>query len=141
MPTKAKRLTDSPFCVRFDVLRDGESVRSEILLGPIIRVGRLTSSGLRIDDSDVDGLHALVEVNSSNDAFVVDLGSLSGTLLNGELVVKARIKNGDRLVFGTTEVEVHLGLGKEITPPTNRLIDLLSCDETRSGQPCGFLYL
>jgi len=113
MPTRAKPLTSSPVCMRFEVLRDGKSVRSEILLGPIIRVGRLTSSGLRIDDEDVMGLHALVEMKRQKEVFVVDLGSPSGTLLNGEPIIKARIESGDRLTFGATEVEVYFGLNKE----------------------------
>ena len=106
-------MVDSSASVRFEVLKDGEVVRTELLIGPVIRVGRVAASGLRIEDEKVDPLHAIIEVRAQGKVFVTDLGSQEGTTINGTTVVSPqRIRSRDRLVFGDTCVEVLLGEDK-----------------------------
>ena len=50
----------------------------------VIKIGKLDSSHLRIDDEDVSKMHALIEISSATEIHVLDLGSAKGTILNGE---------------------------------------------------------
>jgi hypothetical protein len=59
---------------------------------------------LAADDS-VSRRHAEVAVRGG-ECLVRDLGSCNGTLLNGRPVQRARLRRGDVLVFGETEVRV-----------------------------------
>jgi pSer/pThr/pTyr-binding forkhead associated (FHA) protein len=81
------------------------------LTGDIIMVGKLPSSCLRIEDENVSRIHAVIEVTSPEEVYIVDLGSMAGTLVNGKKVNKARIRKGDTLTFGSVSVEV-----KELVP-------------------------
>jgi pSer/pThr/pTyr-binding forkhead associated (FHA) protein len=50
-------------------------------------------------------MHAVIEV-SSDQAQVVDLGSKTGTLLDGKQVDIAKLRPGDQLLIGVTSIEV-----------------------------------
>jgi Zn-finger nucleic acid-binding protein len=69
----------------------------------IIKIGRLASSGIQLDDESVSRMHAVVEVEGA-DITVIDLGSAAGTRLNGLRVQKAVLKAGDVLRVGNVDV-------------------------------------
>jgi hypothetical protein len=104
----------------------------------IIKVGRDPRSHLIIDDVDVSRMHAVIEV-SEEDLTLIDLGNEPGTKVNGARVNRCKIKKGDVLLFGQTEV-VFLGSGnipeKEIK--RNRLLDELmnstGCSEQQAKE-------
>lgn len=75
---------------------------------PIINVGKLSTSTLRLDDINVSRKHAVIEQREDGSWRVTDLGSTNGTVLRGERIVQAEIKDGDRLVLGTTTLVVHI---------------------------------
>lgn len=56
-------------------------------------------------DLDASRSHALIEVMSSEIAFVRDLKSTNGTQLNNEFISHARLKSGDRIQIGKTILE------------------------------------
>ena len=87
---------------------DGE-VRTEELTQDIIKVGKLPSSHLRIDDDNVSRMHAVIEVTGPDDIFIIDLGSASGTIVNGKKVNKCKLENGDEIQLGDTKVTVEIG--------------------------------
>ncbi len=67
--------------------------------GSSLKVGRLSSSHLKFEDPSVSRIHAMIECR--NDTLnVVDLGSASGTFVNGEKVTKREIQPGDEVRFG-----------------------------------------
>jgi pSer/pThr/pTyr-binding forkhead associated (FHA) protein len=72
----------------------------------IIKVGKLASAQLRIDDRSVSRMHALIEANAADDVTIIDLGSTVGTYVNGERINKTRLRSGDRITLGDTEVDV-----------------------------------
>ena len=86
--------------LRFDIYKGSELVRSQELDQEIIKVGKLSSSHLRIDDPAVSRMHAVVEVTGENEAHIIDLGSARGTLVNGERVNKHALRTGDRIQLG-----------------------------------------
>ncbi len=95
--------------LRFDVYQGGQLTGSEHLDQEIIKVGKLSSSHLRIDDAAVSRMHAVVEVNSPTEAFIIDLGSARGTIVNGERVNKHLLVTGDRIQLGQTTLVVWVG--------------------------------
>ncbi|MCP4499577.1 MAG: AgmX/PglI C-terminal domain-containing protein [Deltaproteobacteria bacterium] len=87
----------------------------------IIKIGRLASAHLRLDDKKVSRIHAVVEVAANRDEVsITDMGSAEGTRVNGEKVSRARLKHGDeiglgdsRLVLLLNEDEIRLLQGEE----------------------------
>ena len=95
--------------MRFDVLKEGTVVRSEILLGPMIRVGKITASGLVLDGDEIDPVHAIVSMEPSGEVSVMGFTSQSDMAVNGETTVKSRIQSGDKVTFGDTTVVISFG--------------------------------
>lgn len=102
LPSPGKELTVS---FRW---RDDAGTHHKTPGGLVIKIGRLTSSHLRIKDASVSRMHAVIEV-SQRAAVIIDLGSETGTRVNGKPVNKASLKDGDRLRFGDIEVVVEIG--------------------------------
>jgi hypothetical protein len=88
------------------IYRGDELVDTKTLSQDVIKIGKLKSSHLCLDDDAVARMHAVIEV-SGNDVRVIDLGSSAGTVLNGSPVDKnASIAVGDQLTFGPYRVEI-----------------------------------
>jgi len=67
-----------------------------VLTEAVIKIGKLASSHLRLDDESVSRMHAVLEVNGPDELQLIDLGSTRGTLVNGERIAKASLKSGIR---------------------------------------------
>ena len=88
------------------IYKNGQLVEQKTLTQDVIKIGKLKSSHLCLDDDAVARMHAVIEV-SGNDVRVIDLGSSAGTVLNGTPVDKnASIAVGDQLTFGPYRVEI-----------------------------------
>jgi len=88
------------------IFRADELVDTKTLSQDVIKIGKLKSSHLCLDDDAVARMHAVIEV-SGNDVRVIDLGSSAGTVLNGTPVEKnAPVGAGDQLTFGPYRVEI-----------------------------------
>lgn len=72
----------------------------------VIKLGRLRTSHVLLDDPRVSRLHAVIEAISVDDVSVIDLGATEGTLLNGRRVQKQRLASGDTLQLGGTSLRV-----------------------------------
>ncbi|MCK6569897.1 TonB family protein [Myxococcota bacterium] len=92
--------------IQFEIYDGDRLVRTEVLAEPTIKIGKLSSSHLRIDDDDVSRMHAVIEVGSADDVVVLDLGSTKGTLVNGQPVTKQRLRSGDALTLGRHRIVV-----------------------------------
>ncbi len=93
----------------FKIFQGEELLRTETLAQDIIKVGKLPSSHLRIDDDNVSRMHAVIEVSSPEEVFIIDLGSASGTIVNGKKVNKCKLQSGDEVLLGDTRVLVEVG--------------------------------
>ncbi|MBK8265776.1 MAG: FHA domain-containing protein [Nannocystis sp.] len=81
-------------------------VDTKTLAQDVIKIGKLKSSHLCLDDESVARMHAVIEV-SGEDVRIIDLGSSSGTVLNGQRIDKnAALSDGDVLEFGAYRLEV-----------------------------------
>lgn len=93
----------------FRIYQGDELVRTEELQQEIIKVGVHPSSHLRIDDDTVSRMHAVIEVTGPDEIFIIDLGSASGTIVNGKKVNKTKLESGDEIQLGDTKVVVEIG--------------------------------
>jgi TonB family protein len=92
--------------IRFQIYKGDHLVREEVLAQDVIKIGKLASSHLRLDDETVSRMHAVIETTGPTEIHVVDLGSTRGTTVNGERVTKARLQSGDEIMFGDCRVVV-----------------------------------
>jgi len=88
----------------FKIYRNGELVATESFDREIIKIGRLSSAHLRLDDEKVSRIHAVVEVSANGEVNIIDMGSADGTFVNGERVNKHQLQNGDEIVLGNTRL-------------------------------------
>lgn len=88
----------------FQIYKHDRLVRTETLSQLVIKVGKLSSSHLRIDDESVSRMHAVIEVAGHGDISIIDLGSTKGTVVNGQKVNRAKLKSGDSIVLGDTRI-------------------------------------
>ncbi|MFW6067082.1 MAG: FHA domain-containing protein, partial [Myxococcota bacterium] len=95
--------------IKFHIYKGDALVRTEELAQDIIKVGKLPSSHLRIDDDNVSRMHAVIEVTDQDNVHIIDLGSASGTIVNGKKVNKAKVATGDEVMLGDTKVVIEVG--------------------------------
>jgi TonB family protein len=105
--------------IRFEIYKGDSLVREETLAQDVIKIGKLASSHLRLDDETVSRMHAVIETTGPDEIHVVDLGSTRGTTVNGERITKARLQSGDEVMFGDCRVVVTFmeGAPAQETPP------------------------
>src|SRR5690606_32569240 len=72
-------------------------------VGDFLTIGRDNTNHLSLNDDYVSGRHARIEKRDQG-FFVRDLRSRNGTYLNGSQVSEARLKDGDRLRFGNSDL-------------------------------------
>jgi len=99
-------MSDAKVPLRFQIFKGDELVREEVLNQDVIKVGKLASSHLRIDDETVSRMHAVIEIAGPDEVSLIDLGSTRGTTVNGERITKTRLQSGDEITFGDARVVV-----------------------------------
>ena len=82
---------DSNTPIRFEIFAGFQIVRTEILMGATLKIGKLSSHSLRLDDASVSRLHAELEVKGPNEVILKDLGSDQGTFVNNEPIMRSKI--------------------------------------------------
>ena len=77
--------------------------REHAITGERAVLGRSRECELRVADLNVSRRHA--EIRREDGAYwIVDLGSMNGTLVNGKQVERRRLDDGDRITLGSTEI-------------------------------------
>jgi len=72
----------------------------------IIKIGRLASAHLCLDDEKVSRVHSVIEVGANGAISIVDMGSAEGTYLNGKRVNKGVVASGDEIRIGNTVIRI-----------------------------------
>jgi len=85
------------------VVIDGKDKGKTFLLNEKERykIGRATSSDLKLTDEKISRQHCLVEAVRDH-YIIIDLNSSNGTVVNGERIKKTVLKNGDYIRLGFT---------------------------------------
>lgn len=82
------------------ILALNNKVIAEYLLDKeIFSIGRRPDNDIQIDNLAASGHHAKV-TTILNDAFIEDLGSTNGTFVNGKIVKKRALSDGDKVTIG-----------------------------------------
>jgi pSer/pThr/pTyr-binding forkhead associated (FHA) protein len=66
-------------------------------------LGRSRNADIQIDDANVSRRHAELRQEGTS-YWIVDLGSTNGLEVNGKRVDRKRLRDGDRITLGATEV-------------------------------------
>ena len=77
----------------------------QLIQGKMV-IGRQSSNHVVLDDPNVSRQHASL-VFERGGYSLVDLGSTNGTLVNEKAVTRHRLRNGDRIRLGQTELIFH----------------------------------
>lgn len=77
-------------------------------------IGRSVGSRIRLDDSEVSRQHARIFHNGT-DFLITDLRSANGTWLNGVQITEKKLRNGDSLRIGATQITFQ----STLLPPAN----------------------
>ncbi|MCX4747696.1 DUF3662 and FHA domain-containing protein [Kitasatospora sp. NBC_01287] len=72
------------------------------ITGSACVLGRSTEADVRIDDPGVSRKHA--EIRPGNPAMVLDLGSTNGIVVDGQHTQRATLRDGSRIVVGSTTI-------------------------------------
>jgi FHA domain len=75
----------------------------------IIKIGRLASAHLCLDDDKVSRIHSVIEVAPDGKLSIIDMGSVEGTFVNGKRVNKGALSFGDEIRVGNTMIKVEDG--------------------------------
>ena len=75
----------------------------------IIKIGRLASAHLCLDDDKVSRIHSVIEVAPDGKLSIIDMGSVEGTFVNGKRVNKGTLTFGDEIRVGNTLIKVEDG--------------------------------
>ena len=81
----------------------------------VITLGRIRSNTIALENSSVSQSHAQI-TRLGSDYFLKDLKSTNGTMLNGQSVGEARLRDGDQLKFGEVVAIFRLGSGSTPAP-------------------------
>jgi hypothetical protein len=101
-------VSNSRVPIKFDIYRGEQFLRTETFSEPIIKIGKVPSSHLRLEDEVASRMHAMIEVTSPDEIYIIDLGSASGTYVNGQRSNKARLQSGDEISIGETRIFVEV---------------------------------
>src|SRR5262249_20460854 len=95
---------------KIDPAKGDQLIRTETVTQEVaVKIGKLSSSHLRIDDESVSRMHAVIEIVGPDELYIIDLGSTKGTIVNGQKVNKCRLQSGDTVVLGNTKIKVTVG--------------------------------
>ncbi len=83
----------------------------------IIKIGRLSSAHLCLDDEKVSRIHSVIEVAPDGSLSIIDMGSVEGTFVNGKRVNKGALQFGDEVKVGNTTIKVEqAGAAPSVAP-------------------------
>jgi hypothetical protein len=77
--------------------------RSYEVTKPSVVLGRSREADVRVSDVNVSRRHAELRQEGAG-YWIVDLGSTNGVEVNGKRVERSRVRDGDRITLGSTEV-------------------------------------
>jgi hypothetical protein len=83
--------------------------RTHEITSPSVVLGRSREADIRVADVNVSRRHAEVRQEGAG-YWVVDLGSTNGLEVNGKRTERARLRDGDRILLGATEIVFGLSL-------------------------------
>jgi hypothetical protein len=90
--------------ITLKVFRGGDLVRTEQFNREIIKIGRLASAHLCLDDEKISRIHSVIEVSPEGNISIIDMGSAEGTFVNGKKVSRGVLRVGDQITLGGLKI-------------------------------------
>lgn len=118
--------------LNLQIYRGDQLLRTERFDAAVIKIGRLASATLRLDDERVSRIHSVIEVGQDGQISIVDMGSAAGTFVNGKRVARGALAAGDQITLGGLRIVVD-GSAK---PNANAAVDVLPA-AVAPGAPLG----
>ncbi|UCG53628.1 MAG: FHA domain-containing protein [Candidatus Latescibacterota bacterium] len=92
----------------------GKEIGHWVLEKPVLKIGRTTDNDIVIDNLAVSRNHSVIEEDKGR-YYIKDCDSLNGTLLNGHLVGRAMLSDGDEIQIGKHKLLFQKQSGREIS--------------------------
>lgn len=106
-----------PVPLTLKVFKGEQLISSKDFDRDLIKIGRLASAHLTIDDEKVARIHAVIDVAPDGTLSVTDMGTVEGTMLNGKRVMKSPLSFGDAIQVGGTTIRIEkAGAAPSIAP-------------------------
>ncbi len=116
------------------VFSGAECIATHRVSRELVKIGRLATSHVRLDDDSIARMHAVLEVGE-REVRLVDLGSHTGTLVNGVPVDRsAAIQAGDRIEVGPYTMLVDVEHAAALAPAVPGAAPALAT-EVRAERP------
>jgi hypothetical protein len=103
--------------ITLKVFRGDELLRSEQFNREIIKIGRLASAHLVLDDDRISRIHSVIEVAPDGAISIIDMGSAEGTFVNGKKVSRGALRVGDQITLGGLRLVVEGAEGAPAAAP------------------------
>jgi pSer/pThr/pTyr-binding forkhead associated (FHA) protein len=92
--------------ISFRIFLNDQLVDTRSFDQDVIKIGRLASSHLRLEDASLARMHAVIEVGVDGNVRLIDLGSTTGTRVNGQLIDRNQaMRDGDVIEVGSYRLE------------------------------------
>ena len=101
----------------FQIWVDGEFRETVESADESVIIGRGEQAILRVEDPAMDETHCAVSRNPDGTIMLMDFGSESGTLLNGQKIENSVIQNGDHIECGNTKLVLGVGAAQAVAAP------------------------
>jgi pSer/pThr/pTyr-binding forkhead associated (FHA) protein len=98
------------------VYRGSELLRTETFTREIIKIGRLATAHLSLEDDRISRVHAVIEVSPEGAVSIIDMGGVEGTYVNGKKVTRGRLESGDTVTMGGLRLVLEVGGAKKAAP-------------------------
>jgi hypothetical protein len=113
--------------ITLTVFRGSELVRSEKFDREIIKIGRLASAHLCLDDEKISRIHSVIEVAPDGAISIIDMGSAEGTFVNGKKVSRGALRMGDQITLGGLRIvlespDARAALSEAVATPNHAVV-------------------
>ena len=95
--------------ITIQVYQGDTLVKTEKLTQETIKIGKISSAHINLEDESVSRLHANIELSPDNQVTIVDLTSTKGTFVNGARIGATKphkLESGDEVKIGDVRLVV-----------------------------------
>jgi TonB family protein len=103
---------DFPLILSFSISVGGQDGGTHEIEQEMVTIGKGGAAVLQLDDPALADLHCAVQLGDDGVVTVLDLGSETGTLLNGKPVNNSPVKDGDEIRLGNTQIKLGIRRAK-----------------------------